>query len=80
VTQTYDRDIDPIENGVQQAYQEIRESIELLLFERFGNVDGILRALDDAVSNNWVELMRAFWIGVRQDIELGYDPPKVENI
>lgn len=79
MTTTTDQEVNPIENGVQQTYIEIRESIELLLggiedhdgFLFTGNqLREILVSLDDAVSNNWDELMTAFWRGVAQDIEL----------
>lgn len=63
----------PIENGVQQAYQDIRASLELILYQEVSTGDvrqAILLSLDDAVSNNWGELMASFWQGVKQDIEL----------
>jgi hypothetical protein len=69
-------DINPIENGVQQVYTEIREALELILMADLGPDDPIrpvlekLIELDDALGNNWDELMAAFWRGVRQDIDL----------
>lgn len=76
---TTDQEANPMENGVQQAYIEIREAIELLLNflpqdERNyaltqSQVQEILVSLDDAVSNNWDELMAAFWRGVKQEID-----------
>lgn len=66
--------MDPIEGGVQQVYNDIRESLELIL-QASGMVDEIERqtilvCLDDAISNNWDELMRSFWAGVHADVEL----------
>ena len=61
-----------IENGVQQVYAEIRESLELILGQE---VDwgptrrAVLNSLDDAVSNNWDELMASYWKGVAQDLQ-----------
>jgi hypothetical protein len=72
MTTTYDSDPNPIENGVQQVYQEIRESLSLILRWNFQRdvemVDISLTELDDAISNNWDELMSSFWQGVKQDI------------
>lgn len=73
MTTTYDIEPNPIENGVQQAYQDIRASLELILYQEVSTGDvrqAILLSLDDAVSNNWGELMASFWQGVKQDIEL----------
>ena len=63
-------EVNPIENGVQQAYQEIRSSLELVLGSEVGTQtrELILTSLDDAVSNNWDELMLSFWVGVAQDV------------
>jgi hypothetical protein len=83
MTTTYDYEPDPIDGGVQQAYIEIREALELILALGVGPelyaeaVDNpqalaqqVLISLDDAVSNNWDELMVAFWRGVAQDVAL----------
>lgn len=70
-------EINPIENGVQQAYQEIRESMRMILLWNFqrdtDTVERSLKELDDAVSNNWDELMASFWQGVKQDVEMMED-------
>lgn len=67
-------EINPIENGVQQAYQEIRDSMRMILLWNFqrdtDTVERSLRELDDVVSNNWDELMFFFWQGVKQDVEM----------
>lgn len=78
MTTTYDIDRNPIENGVQQVYNDVRESLELILQAELSEQDHALRSalmhtilysLDDAISNNWDELMRSFWQGVAQDVE-----------
>jgi hypothetical protein len=68
----------PIEGGVEQAYQEIRSSLELIMNETFKPISDdsaighsirqTLLSLDDAVSNNFEELMDAFWLGVGEDV------------
>lgn len=76
-------DINPMENGVQQSYMEVRDALEVILHLGVGTelyadaadnptalVQQVLTSLDDAISNNWDELMAAFWRGVAQDIEL----------
>lgn len=75
MTTTYDEQPNPIENGVQQVYIDVRESLEMILFAEVETSDvhqAILRSLDDAISNNWDELMRSFWRGVQQDVEEFY--------
>jgi hypothetical protein len=69
-----DDEPNPIENGLQQAYYDIRSSLELILGAELGTLDAkttsILNSLDDAISNNWDDFMLCFWRGVRQDINL----------
>lgn len=78
MTTTYDDSPNPIENGVQQVYNDVRESLALILWAELPVEDhvsvnertaAILNSLDDAVSNNWDELMHGFWEGVRQDVD-----------
>lgn len=59
---------------MQAVYDNIRESIALLLrdalvdsTEQHRKINGILNSLDDAVSNNWEELMESFWTAIRSD-------------
>ena len=62
----------PIEGGVEQVYQEIRSSLELILGEwneEGYSTSGLLNMLDDAIGNNWPALMDTFWEGVKQDVE-----------
>lgn len=71
MTTTYDIETNPIEDGVQQVYIELRDSLSLILLAE--NVDGvkstaILLSLDDAISNNWDHLMESFWKGVKEGI------------
>lgn len=54
----------PIDNGIQQVYIDIRESLELIL--RADETTDILSSLDDAVSNNWDELMDSFYRGIAE--------------
>lgn len=67
-------DTNPIEGGLEQAYQEIRSSLEMILnwnFQRDTEMVAIsLTELDDALSNNWQALVAAFWRGVAQDVQV----------
>lgn len=79
----------PIEGGVEQAYQEIRSSLELILNETFqpmsnGSANGekirsVLLSLDDALSNNWDMLMDSFWLGVAEDVANSSDVNEYEG-
>jgi len=63
--------MEPFEAGIQQVYTEIRESLALILEDVLptGSEHGqhALISLDDAVSNNWDELVRAFWRGAAEE-------------
>ncbi len=64
MTTTYDigEEPNPIEAGVQQVYTEVRESLALILLAwPKATPDEVLTTLDDAVSNNWDDLMASFW-------------------
>jgi hypothetical protein len=59
----------PIEDGVQTVYYEIRESLSLILQAsplHTKEQESVLVSLDDAISNNWDELMESFWKGVKE--------------
>jgi hypothetical protein len=71
---TYDEEPNPIEEGVQRVYTEIREWIDVILTSSANMTAAkrqlILTQLDDAISNGWDELMKSFWLGVKHDIDL----------
>jgi len=72
MTTTYDdTNPNPIENGVQQVFTEIRDSLALLMQSEVQDPDvraAVLLGLDDAISNNWDDLMASFWQGVKEEI------------
>ncbi len=66
-TTPYNITTTPHEDGVQAVYDDIHGSLALILSVSDVSVTercNILNSLNDAVSNNWDELMASFWRGV----------------
>lgn len=59
----------PIEDAIEHVYNEIKSSLDLILDAELPDVPAnirsrILVSLDDAIGNNWDELVGSFYAGL----------------